>query len=248
MPYLWCTYVWNMFDFAADAREEAGDPGKNHKGLVTYDRKTRKDAFYVYKARWSREPFVHLAGSRYVFRHEATTSIRVYTNLPKVALYVDQKLFAEQEGRYFFSFEVPISGRHLIEARAEGCSDTIEIEHVEKPYEGYRCQVKQGAVNWLDGCSEEGFVVTDRIGDLLAVPEGKEFLNAFFAYGARPRGGRGAHRGHGGLHRGARHEHGGRTPLRTRADPHRPRPQSCEKALKRVKNRGKTPPNRVTVW
>ena len=95
MPYLWCTYVWNMFDFAADAREEAGDPGKNHKGLVTYDRKIKKDAFYVYKARWSREPFVHLAGSRYVYRHEATTSIRVYTNLPKVSLYVDQKLFAE---------------------------------------------------------------------------------------------------------------------------------------------------------
>ena len=182
MPYLWCTYVWNMFDFAADAREEGGDPGKNHKGLVTYDRKIKKDAFYVYKARWSREPFVHLAGSRYVYRHEAVTNIRVYTNLPKVSLYVDQKLFAEQEGRYLFSFEVPISGRHLIEARAEGCSDTITIEHVEKPYEGYRCQVKQGAVNWLDGCSEEGFVVTDRIGDILAVPEGKEFLNAFFAY------------------------------------------------------------------
>ena len=182
MPYLWCTYVWNMFDFAADAREEGGDPGKNHKGLVTYDRKTRKDAFYVYKARWSREPFVHLAGRRYVYRHEATTSIRVYTNLPKVSLYVDQKLFAEQEGRYLFSFDVPISGKHTVEARAEGCSDAIEIEHVAAPFEGYRCKAKEGAVNWLDGCSEEGFVVTDRIGDILAVPEGKEFLNAFFAY------------------------------------------------------------------
>ena len=182
MPYLWCTYVWNMFDFAADAREEGGDPGKNHKGLITYDRKIKKDAFYVYKARWSREPFVHLAGRRYVYRHEATTSIRVYTNLPKVSLYVDGKLFAEQEGRYLFSFEVPISGKHTIKACAEGCSDTIEIEHIEKAYEGYRCQVKQGAVNWLDGCSEEGFVVTDRIGDILAVPEGKEFLQAFFAY------------------------------------------------------------------
>ena len=182
MPYLWCSYVWNMFDFAADAREEGGDPGKNHKGLVTYDRKTKKDAFYVYRARWSREPFVHLAGRRYVYRHEAVTSIRVYTNLPKVSLYVDGRLFAEQEGRYLFSFDVPISGKHTIKACAEGCSDTIEIEHVEKAYEGYRCQVKQGAVNWLDGCSEEGFVVTDRIGDILAVPEGKEFLNAFFAY------------------------------------------------------------------
>ena len=192
MPYLWCTYVWNMFDFAADAREEAGDPGKNHKGLVTYDRKTRKDAFYVYKARWSREPFVHLAGSRYVFRHEATTSIRVYTNLPKVALYVDQKLFEEQEGRYLFSFEVPISGRHLIEARAEGCSDTITVEHVEKPYEGYRCQVKQGAVNWLDGCSEEGFVVTDRVGDLLAVPEGRAFIEQLLSYVIEKRRAKGA--------------------------------------------------------
>ena len=192
MPYLWCTYVWNMFDFAADAREEAGDPGKNHKGLVTYDRKTKKDAFYVYKARWSREPFVHLAGSRYVYRHEATTSIRVYTNLPKVALYVDQKLFAEQEGRYLFSFEVPISGRHLIEARAEGCSDTIAIEHVEKPYEGYRCKVKQGAVNWLDGCSEEGFVVTDRVGDILAVPEGRAFIEQLLSYVIEKRRAKGA--------------------------------------------------------
>ena len=192
MPYLWCTYVWNMFDFAADAREEAGDPGKNHKGLVTYDRKIKKDAFYVYKARWSREPFVHLAGSRYVYRHEATTSIRVYTNLPKVALYVDQKLFAEQEGRYHFSFEVPISGRHLIEARAEGCSDAIAIEHVEKPYEGYRCKVKQGAVNWLDGCSEEGFVVTDRVGDILAVPEGRAFIEQLLSYVIEKRRAKGA--------------------------------------------------------
>ena len=192
MPYLWCTYVWNMFDFAADAREEAGDPGKNHKGLVTYDRKIKKDAFYVYKARWSRQPFVHLAGSRYVYRHEATTSIRVYTNLPKVALYVDQKLFAEQEGRYLFSFEVPISGRHLIEARAEGCSDTIAIEHVEKPYEGYRCKVKQGAVNWLDGCSEEGFVVTDRVGDILAVPEGRAFIEQLLSYVIEKRRAKGA--------------------------------------------------------
>lgn len=192
MPYLWCTYVWNMFDFAADAREEAGDPGKNHKGLVTYDRKIKKDAFYVYKARWSRQPFVHLAGSRYVYRHEATTSIRVYTNLPKVALYVDQKLFAEQEGRYLFSFEVPISGRHLIEARAEGCSDTIALEHVEKPHEGYRCKVKQGAVNWLDGCSEEGFVVTDRVGDILAVPEGRAFIEQLLSYVIEKRRAKGA--------------------------------------------------------
>ena len=181
MPYLWCTYVWNMFDFAADAREEGGDAGKNHKGLITFDRKTKKDAFYVYKARWSREPFVHLAGKRYVYRHESVTSVRVYTNRSRVSLYVDGRLFAEKEGKYCFAFEVPITGKHLIEARAGELCDRMQIEHVEKAYDGYRCK-SVGAVNWLDGCSEEGFVVTDRISDILAVPEGRAFLEKLVKY------------------------------------------------------------------
>lgn len=65
-PWMWGTHVWNMFDFAADARDQGGEPGMNHKGLVTFDRKTRKDSFYAYKAWWSKEPFVHLCGKRYV--------------------------------------------------------------------------------------------------------------------------------------------------------------------------------------
>ena len=64
-PYLWATHVWNLFDFAADGRDEGGKHGENQKGLVTMDRRIKKDAFYVYKAYWSREPFVHLCGSRY---------------------------------------------------------------------------------------------------------------------------------------------------------------------------------------
>ncbi len=119
-PYLWGTYVWNMFEFAAAGRDEAGDPGKNHKGLVTFDRKQKKDAFYIYKAWWSAEKFVHLCGSRYHDRVEDTTEIKVYSNLEKIALYVDDKLFAEQEGQHVFRFQVPISGVHRI--RAEGSS------------------------------------------------------------------------------------------------------------------------------
>ena len=57
-PYLWATHLWNMFDFAADARDQGGEPGMNHKGIVTFDRKTKKDSFYIYKAWWSDEPFV----------------------------------------------------------------------------------------------------------------------------------------------------------------------------------------------
>ena len=64
--YLWATHVWNMFDFGADARAEGGENGQNHKGLVTFDRKTKKDSFYLYKAWWSKEKFVHIASKRYV--------------------------------------------------------------------------------------------------------------------------------------------------------------------------------------
>ena len=82
-PYMWSTHVWNMFDFAADARDQGGEPGMNHKGLMTFDRKVKKDSFYIYKAYWSKEPFVHLCGSRYVDRTEAVTTVKVYSNQTK---------------------------------------------------------------------------------------------------------------------------------------------------------------------
>ena len=90
--YMWATHVWNMFDFGADARAEGGENGQNHKGLVTIDRKYKKDAFYAYKA-WLRSPeeapFVHLCGKRYVDRVEDVTKVTVYSNLPEVELIVN---------------------------------------------------------------------------------------------------------------------------------------------------------------
>ena len=67
-PYLWSTYVWNMFDFGANIRDEGGVKGRNNKGLITYDRKIKKDAFYMYKANWSDEKFVHITSKRFVDR------------------------------------------------------------------------------------------------------------------------------------------------------------------------------------
>lgn len=93
-PYLWATHVWNMFDFAADARDQGGEAGMNHKGLVTFDRKIKKDSFYLYKAYWSDEPFVHIAGRRRADREESVTTVKVYTNQPKAALYADGKLLS----------------------------------------------------------------------------------------------------------------------------------------------------------
>jgi hypothetical protein len=76
-----------MFDFAADARNQGGEPGMNHKGLVTFDRKTKKDSFYAYKAYWSKEPFVHIAGKRFANRTGGSTVVKVYTNTNGVKLF-----------------------------------------------------------------------------------------------------------------------------------------------------------------
>jgi beta-galactosidase len=85
-PFVWGSFIWNMFDFSSDLREEGDAIDINDKGLVTYDRKTRKDAFFYYKAQWSNEPVVHIAGGRYVERPYAVTDVRVYSNAPSIRL------------------------------------------------------------------------------------------------------------------------------------------------------------------
>jgi len=85
-PYLWGTFVWNMFDFASDGRSEGDTHGRNDKGLVTYDRLTRKDAFYWYKANWTATPFVYLTSRRWTDRTAAVTTIKVYGSVDSVTL------------------------------------------------------------------------------------------------------------------------------------------------------------------
>ena len=91
MDYLWCTFVWNMFDFGADHRYEAQAYGINNKGLVSYDRTVRKDAFYVYKANWSPLPTLHLNSSRFLCRQTDSIVVKAYSNLDSVTLYVNDK-------------------------------------------------------------------------------------------------------------------------------------------------------------
>ena len=148
-PYIWAMHCWNMFDFAADGRNEGGKPGQNQKGLVTFDRKTKKDAFYIYKAYLSKEPFVHLCGRRYVDRPEEVTEVKVYSNQPEVTLLVDGREFATQTGDKIFRFQVPITGTHTIEARSGELSDTIAIRKVDKPNPDYSVTGGE-VVNWFD--------------------------------------------------------------------------------------------------
>ena len=137
-PYMWSTHVWNMFDFAADARDQGGEPGMNHKGLVTFDRKTKKDSFYLYKANWSSEPFVHICSKRYVDRCEDTTTVKVYSNEPSVTLYVDGKQFAKQTREdHVFTFNVPLSGDIRVEAVAGEQRDSAAFRKVDKPNPDY---------------------------------------------------------------------------------------------------------------
>lgn len=120
-PWLWATFVWNMFDFAADQRSEGDHPGRNDKGLVTYDRKTRKDAFYFYKADWSREPVLHIADRRYTDRTAATTRVKVYANAERVALRVNGRDLGEKAGdlRVFLWDRIELQpGENRIEVRA----------------------------------------------------------------------------------------------------------------------------------
>lgn len=93
-PHLWGSFVWVMFDFASDARNEGGTPGINDKGLVTHDRRIKKDAFYFYQANWSDQPMVHIASRRLTPRHEPVTTIAIFSNCSEVTLRVNGKSLA----------------------------------------------------------------------------------------------------------------------------------------------------------
>ena len=179
--YLWATYVWNMFDFGADARNEGGENGMNHKGLVSFDRKYKKDSFYAYKAWLSEEPFVHICGKRYVDRVEEYTRVTVYSNLPEVELYVNGTPFARQRSdSRFFLFEVPNKGETHLIAKAGDCKDSSVIRKVEVFNEKYRLKEKGALLNWFDITEPEGcFSLNDKLGDILATEGGKRLFAGF---------------------------------------------------------------------
>lgn len=178
-PYLWATHVWNMFDFGADARNEGGENGQNHKGLVTFDRKYKKDAFYAYKAWLSRDPFVHICGKRYVDRVEDVTKITVYSNQPEVELLVNGKSLGKQKSlEHFFYFEVPNKGESILKAVAGQCQDESRICKVEEMNPAYRLVEKGAVLNWFDITEREGYYcLNDKIEDVIHSDEGMKFFH-----------------------------------------------------------------------
>ena len=148
--WLWATHVWNMYDFAADARDQGGEPGMNHKGLVTFDRKTKKDSFYIYKAWWSDEPFVHICSKRYTDRTENEIEVKVYSNQKNVTLYVDGEKLAEQEGEHIFKFRVKLNGETKVQAVAGDSIDDAVFRKVNAPNPDYKLTKKKStSANWV---------------------------------------------------------------------------------------------------
>ena len=173
--YMWATHVWNMFDFGADARAEGGENGQNHKGLVTMDRKYKKDSFYAYKAWLSDEPFVHLCGKRYVDRVEDVTKVTVYSNLPEVELFVNGKSLGKKTAEdHFFYFDVPNAGESVLTAKAGEFTDEGHIRKVDEMNMDYVLVEKGAVINWFDIDAPEGrFSLNDKISDIMACTRGK---------------------------------------------------------------------------
>ena len=173
--YMWATHVWNMFDFGADARAEGGENGQNHKGLMTFDRKYKKDSFYAYKAWLSTEPFVHLCGKRYVDRVEDVTKVTVYSNQPTVELFANGvSLGVKEAADHFFYFDVPNVGETELVAVAGDLRDESKLRKVDTFNEEYRLKEEGAILNWFDIVEKPGRLsLNSKMGDVISTFRGK---------------------------------------------------------------------------
>lgn len=188
-PYLWSTHVWNMFDFGSDMRDEGGVKGRNNKGLITFDRKTKKDSFFIYKAYWCSDEFVHICSKRYVDRTTDSISVKVYSNSDKVTLEVNGVKVGTKSGEKVFVFEnVPLRfGMNTVKAFTDNCQDFAEFNRTDVANESYVLKDSRSGINvanWFEDMSSEGdltfnngyFSINDKIGDVMKTPEGDAFI------------------------------------------------------------------------
>lgn len=185
-------YVWNMFDFGSAGRDEGGEKGKNQKGLVTIDRKIKKDAYYLYKAYWSQERFIYIAGRRYVNRPGDKTDITVISNVKELTLKVNGEVMENKpvtSAMTVFENVTVRPGENEIIAYSDELSDRILINSVKEPDPSYICEKKTQsdiAINWFEGLDPEtmekaaetesdpdGFTFDDTICDIFANSEAK---------------------------------------------------------------------------
>ena len=192
-PYLWATHQWNCFDFAADARNEGGVQGMNNKGLITYDRTVKKDAFYVYKAWWNPEPMVWVSGGRFVNRAPGERNVIVYTNCDEVTLVVNGADVATKKAvDHMITFEdIALNdGTNTVTAYAgEIKGNEITLCGVADHDYSYDLPDGNQGVNWFDDPElvamkkafvypKDAYSIKDKMGDLMDNPETAKVLAA----------------------------------------------------------------------
>ena len=195
-PYLWATHQWNCFDFAADARNEGGVKGMNNKGLITYDRKEKKDAFYVYKAWWNPDPMVFVSGGRFVNRGpDAERNVIVYTNCDEVTLVINGCDVATKKAEdHMIVFEnVVVDGENVVTAYAGDVkANTITLNGVAEHDYSYDLPEGNQGANWFDDPAAVAartafkypkgyYSIKDKVGVLLANPETAAILGNLFS-------------------------------------------------------------------
>lgn len=136
-PYLWCTFVWNMFDFGSDGRNEGAQPGRNDKGLVTFDRAIKKDSYYVYQSNWYEFPMLQIAERRFKERKRKKQTFKVYSNCDSVELFLNgQSLGVRrqekngQKGVFLWKNQRLQKGMNRVRAVAKGQGEELEQESV----------------------------------------------------------------------------------------------------------------------
>jgi len=190
-PFLWSTHQWNCFDFAADARNEGGVVGRNNKGLVTYDRKTKKDAFYIYKAWWNPEPMVFVSGGRFVNRAPGERNVIIYTNCDEVTLVVNGvDATTKKAVDHMITFEnVALNdGENTVTAYAGDVKgNTITLCGVAEHDYAYDLPDGNEGVNWFDDPAlvemkkafkypKDAFSIKDKMGVLMDHPQASVLL------------------------------------------------------------------------
>ena len=194
-PFLWSTHQWNCFDFAADARNEGGVQGRNNKGLVTYDRKTKKDAYYLYKAWWNEDPMVFVSGGRFVNRAPEERNVIVYTNCDEVTLVVngvDVATKKAEDHMITFGNVALKDGENTVTAYA-GDVKANEITLCGVAEHDYSYDLPDGnqGVNWFDDPAavamkkafkypKDAYSIKDKIGALLGNPQTAAILGGLF--------------------------------------------------------------------
>ncbi len=167
-PWILCSFVWNLFDFGCDMRDEGGVMGRNNKGLITFDRKLKKDAFYLYKAYWSESPVTHLCGKRQAKRTGNTITVKAYSNESTLILSVNGMEIDKRSSDHVFLFEIiPVAkGYMTVSVRGEHSADAMLIEIVDEIPAHYALQVNEESpiINWFDGKNAEKTSLTFKEG------------------------------------------------------------------------------------